>query len=445
MTGFLLIISSCGDSTPVGAGLVDEDEIKVEFSEDFIIGARTVLNSGTVTFSKNETLSSDVHYAGEFEDPVFGKITSSFYCQNRYFSSFFPDFEDGELDSLVMTLRFDPTLTFGDSLASFDIEVYRLIENLDDLDSIASDSQFLIDSEPLAAAYGIVPGSIDTVVYYDPSPLIMDTIRVTNVVRMTLDQNYAQELYNSVAATGSDENLVDLFNGYYIKVTTEDNSLMAFELPQSSTNNNISMYYTSIDGADTTSTRFDYLLGYIRPLIFEHDYIGTPVIDALQRDIEGDDIGYIQGFNGPDIELDLTDLLKLSAEEPLINYVTLEVTVASDAIPNAGQYPIAQALGLYKKNEDGFMQRITDLQIAETALVRESLFGGELEESEDDSSVYTYKMNLTAHVKELLKGEESPILYLSIWEKRNNPTRTIIYGPQHSNYPMKLSVTYTKS
>lgn len=438
-------MSSCGDTTPVGAGLVDEDEIKVEFSEDFVIGAKTVLNSGTVTFSKNETLSADVHYAGEYEEPGFGRITSSFYFQNRYFSSFFPDFADNELDSLVMTLQINPTLTIGDSLASFNVEVYRLIEDLDDLDSIPADSRFMVDPEPLGMAMNIVPGRMDTVSYYDPTPFVMDTVKVTNVVRIALDQDYAEELFNSTDAQGSDENLVANFNGYYIKVTTNDNALMAFDLPQSTTNNNISMSYTIIDGDERTPTRFDYLLGYIRPLLFEHDYVGTPVIDVLQREIEGDDLGYIQGFSGPDIELDLTDILKLSSEEPLINYVSLEVTVATEAISDIDDNPVAQSLGLYTKNENGVMERILDLQIAETALVRESLFGGFLETSEDDSSISVYKMNLTGHVKEILRGLESPILYLSVWEKRNNPTRTVIYGPQHSNYPMKLSVTYTKS
>jgi hypothetical protein len=67
-----------------------------------------------------------------------------------------------------------------------------------------------------------------------------------------------------------------------------------------------------------------------------------------------------------------------------------------------------------------------------------------LQQDTENASLLTYKMNLTSHVKNILKGIESTKVYLSVYNNTANPTRTILYGPQHSSYPVKLRVTYTK-
>lgn len=442
LVGAVIIMSSCGDTTSVGSGLVADDEIQVEHIEDFVIKAKSVISAPDITFTRNEILTPTIHYAGTYNDPIFGSVESSFYVQNRYFNSFSPPYAGEELDSLMLTMRFEPAATFGDSLASFDIEIYRLLQNIDDLDSIRSDANFPISAEPIATVRNVQPGYFDTLTYFDP--VIGDTISSVGSIRVKLSQRFAAELFNSTTAIGSDENLLSQFNGFYIKAYSPDNSLIGFNLPQSSVNNLLSMYYSKLNGIERTPSRFDYFLGYIRPIKFTHDYSATDIPNIVDKEAEGEDLLYLQGFSGLDIELDLADVLKLANSNPLINFATLEVTVATQSIPDLDSNPSAGALGLYKLNEEGQKEKILDLQLGELSLSRESLFGGSLQQDTENASLLTYKMNLTSHVKNILKGIESTKVYLSVYNNTANPTRTILYGPQHSLYPVKLRVTYTK-
>ena len=70
-----MFILSCSDSTPVGSGILEDDEIKVQYSEDFTITAKTVLNKASITFT---ALNNPImrHYAGSVRDDVFGGVRS---------------------------------------------------------------------------------------------------------------------------------------------------------------------------------------------------------------------------------------------------------------------------------------------------------------------------------------------------------------------------------
>ena len=70
-------------------------------------------------------------------------------------------------------------------------------------------------------------------------------------------------------------------------------------------------------------------------------------------------------------------------------------------------------------------------------------FGGNLTYNVDDNT-YTYKMNVTTYIKEMLKDRVDSSIYLSIFNKVEVPQRVVIYGPDHPTHPIKLRITYTK-
>lgn len=437
-SGLVMFILSCSDSTPVGSGILEDDEIKVQYSEDFTITAKTVLNKASITFT---ALNNPImrHYAGSVRDDVFGGVEASFYFQMLYFNSSQPNYADYQLDSLVMMLKVSPELTYGDSLAKFDIEVYRLLEDISSLDSIRSDASFLKEDTPIGIYRGYQPGRRDTLKIFDP--IANREISLFDVVRVPMSRDFALELFDATEATGSNANLVNNFNGFYLKAVTTNNSMMSFDLTQSAANNLMFMYYSKIDNGDTTSTRFDYFLGSTTPLNYMYDYTESEVFGKFERNVEGDDVMYVQGLSGPDVELDLRDLLKLKDQNALINYVQLEFTLAKDKLTDT-RFPPSQSLGLYKKNSNGNIESIKDLEISQFSGSRNILFNGDLE-NDPTTDISVYRMNITAHVKDMLKGIESGIVYLSVLDKADDPSRAILYGPQHSTNPIKIKITYT--
>jgi hypothetical protein len=434
----VMFILSCSDSTPVGSGILEDDEIKVQYSEDFTITAKTVLNQPSITFTGlNNAIVN--HYTGSIRDDVFGGVEASFYFQMLYFNTATPTFTDTRFDSLVIMLELSPGLTYGDSLAKFDIEIYRLLEDISTLDTIRSNVAISREDTPVGVIRGFQPGKRDTIKVFDP--ISRREVSLFDVVRVPMSREFALELFNATDVSGSNANLVNRFNGFYLKAVTTNNSMMAFDLTQAASNNLMFMYYSRIANGDTTSTRFDYFLGSTTPLNYVHDYTESEIFGKFERNVEGDDVMYVQGLSGSDVELDLTDLLKLKDQNALINHVVLELTLANDRLTDS-RFPTSPSLGLYKKSSSGNMRSIKDLEIGRFSGSRSILFNGNLE-TDPTTDISTYKMNITAHVKDMLKGLESSKVYLSVLDKADNPTRAILYGPQHSIYPIKVKITYT--
>jgi hypothetical protein len=58
--------------------------------------------------------------------------------------------------------------------------------------------------------------------------------------------------------------------------------------------------------------------------------------------------------------------------------------------------------------------------------------------------VYRYKMNITAHFKQLQKTKKSLDLLLSPLFKTESANRVVLYGNKHSQYRAKLNVIYSE-
>ena len=426
---------SCGDTTQVGSGLLEDQDLEILFEDDFLIEAKTILTEPTVTFtSLNNPIES--HLVGELNDPQFGRSTASFYFQMRYFNTILPDYSSADLDSAVLMLQIDTTVLYGSRNDNLTFEVFRLKDNIVDIDTITSDDSFLIDASPIGVLQDYGPGSRREFAFFDP--VFRSTIRLDNVIRIPIDNAFAQELLDTpIEEDMAADQLLEDFSGFFIRASSEGSSMMAFDLSGTSENSIFSLYYTP---ADTISTVFNYLLGFDRPVQFSHDITGTDVSEVLNSVAGPDDLLYVQGMNGPDVEIDLSDLFRIN-DNIILNHAELEVTVAIEAIGDTSLYPISPALGLYKFNDAGVYVPVDDLEIASRTGAREILFDGTVL---NESSEFTYTMNFSSHAKDILNGIENTKVYLSVFNKGDNPSRTILYGPQAPLNPLKLRVTYTK-
>ena len=429
-----LIWSSCSESTPVGSGLLEDQDLEVVFEEDFDLIAKTVITEPTITFT---SLNNDIetHLVGQINDPIFGSSEASFYVQFRYFNSVLPDYTDATADSAVLMMEIDTTLFYGKSISELDFEVFRLRDNIIDLDTINSDAVFAVDPQPIGVLNGHRPSTRRNFVFYEPA--LRDTLVVNNVVRIPLDLSFAQEIVDApINDDTAADDLVAQFNGFYVRATTDESVIMGFNLSGTSNNSVFSLYYTP---TDTTPTAFNYLVGFDRPVRFNHDYTGTDISDLINQQATGNDLLYLQGMNGVDIEIDISDIQKVN-DNILLNHAELELTVAVQALGDTSFYPPSPDLGIYKRDANGLLIPVDDLEIADRTGGREILFDGGLEEGIQ----LTYSLNFSAHIKDVLDGDENNTIYLSVFNKGNDPSRSIVYGPQHDTFPMKLKLTYTK-
>ncbi len=429
-----LFIAACSEATEVGSGLLSNEDLEVVFEDDFDISATTVLSEPTLTYTAQNN-SIQRHLAGELDDPVFGQSSSAFYFQMRYFGDLIPNYQGATLDSGILMIQLDTTFFAGDSVSDLNFEVFELIEDISSFDSIDSDAVFEVAEEPIGVLenYSANDGRIFR--FLEPSSL--DTSEFGNVIRIPIDDDFsnrALDIDGSVAPTS--EELVSMLNGFLLRGTTNQSAMVSFDLSILALQSFFSLYYTD---ADSTRRVYNYPLGFDRPIVFEHDYLGTVIPEVLNIPVEGNDPLYIQGLNGVDVRVDITDMLRIN-DNILLNHAELEVTLATENTENP-DFPPSLSLGLYRMDSNGRIVQIEDLALSVIRGSREIVFDGTLNTVGTES---TYSFNFTSHAKGILDGIDDGLIYISVFNKGADPSRTIIYGPDHDTSPMKLNLTFTR-
>ena len=428
------MIGACSDSTPVGSVLLGNEDLEVVFEDDFDLSATTVITEPTLTYTAQNN-SIQRHLAGQFNDPVFGASQSSFYFQMQYFGDLIPNYEGATLDSGVLMLQLDTTFFAGDSVSNLDFEVFRLTEDISSLDSINSDAVFSIQEDALGRLenYSAIDGRIFR--FFDPQ--FLDTLEFANVIRIPIGDDFSSEVLTidgNEAPTSAE--LVPFFNGFLLTAETEQSAMVSFDISILALQSFFSLYYT---GPDSIARVYNYPLGFDRPIVFEHDYAGTVIPDVLNVPVGGNDPLYLQGLNGVDVQVDISDMLRIN-DNIILNHAELEITLATEDTQNP-DFPASPSLGLYRMDSNGRLVEIEDLELADLRGSREVVFDGTLNTTGTES---TYSFNFTTHAKGILDGIDTGIIYISVFDKGADPSRTIVYGPDHDTSPMKLNLTFTR-
>ena len=429
-----LLIGACSDSTPVGSVLLGNEDLEVVFEDDFDLSATTVITEPTLTYTAQNN-SIQRHLAGQFNDPVFGASQSSFYFQMQYFGDLIPNYEGATLDSGVLMLQLDTTFFAGDSVSNLDFEVFRLTEDISSLDSINSDAVFSIQGDALGRLENYSP--VDGRIFRFFDPQFLDTLEFANVIRIPIGDDFSSEVLTidgNEAPTSAE--LVPFFNGFLLTAETEQSAMVSFDISILALQSFFSLYYT---GPDSIARVYNYPLGFDRPIVFEHDYTGTVIPDVLNVPVGGNDPLYLQGLNGVDVQVDISDMLRIN-DNIILNHAELEITLATEDTQNP-DFPASPSLGLYRMDSNGRLVEIEDLELADLRGSREVVFDGTLNTTGTES---TYSFNFTTHAKGILDGIDTGIIYISVFDKGADPSRTIVYGPDHDTSPMKLNLTFTR-
>ncbi len=429
-----LFIGACSVATPVGSGLLSDEDLEVVFEDDFNLSASTVISEPTITYTTQNNFIQR-HLVGEFNDPVFGRTSSAFYFQMGYFQNLIPNFEGARLDSGILMLQLDSTFFAGDLESDLNFELFRLLEDISSLDTITSDAVFEVGEEPLGVLENYSASEGRTFRFFDP--LLNDTLEFSNVIRIPLNNNFNSEVLSIDGDEApASEDLISIFNGFFLRASTDQSAMLSFDVSFNALQSFYSLYYT-----DTLniSRVYNYPLGFDRPIVFDHDYTGTAVTEALDVPVAGNDPLYIQGLNGVDIEVDISDMLSIN-DNILLNHAELEITLATEDTDNPN-FPPSLSLGLYRLDNNGRLIEIEDLVISELLIGREILFDGVLNTTGTES---TYSFNFTAHAKGVLDGINTTTIFISVFNKAEDPSRTIVYGPDHDTSPMKLNLTFTR-
>jgi Domain of unknown function (DUF4270) len=452
----LTIISvflSCAEPTSIGSEL--QESVNALSTDTLTIRMMTVPEDSVKVFDSNQNAAFSTFLCGNYMDELMGKTEASIFSQLRLTSpppdAFYA--ENGSiLDSVVLHLPYNFNSFYGDTKASYTFEVYQMTEDMDKGDTYYSNKTFQYDPTPIGTLTFTPPASTDTIDYVFPetetgSVLINDTSQLVNHLRIPLINSFGN-IFTSLAEDNEilteTSDLLTFLKGIHIRsVQADDPGMLAFRLDElvssSSPGAGMTFYYhyPSITGDSILHRRYSlYTNSTDNQYMAKTTSVTTEYLPEVENTFDmpvlGDDVAYIQALTGPNIKFEIPNVSAF--RNTIINKAELVITVAS-AEDSLRRTP--PQIVVATRSGDGTYQVTDDVLFA---LGRGfGVFGGQEEEI---GNLRQYRFNLSAVFQELVDIENEP-LYLRIFLKQEQVSRMTVFGPEHSQYPAKITLVYT--
>ncbi len=435
----ILYFTSCSDPTLVGAGLLEDDRADVGFSDTLSFSARSATRDSIRTYSPFTSSQLPSYLFGNLNDPLLGRSAASIYAQ-VYPENNSPGFsENTVIDSIVLVLPYDIEHFYAKTAGEvFGIDVYQLAEVPLEDNEYFSNQELAVDPMPIGSAQVTV--SVDSLEFTDYEGTDTVMVKIPHC-RIPVDDSVAGLLVGlDPDVYESDSLFFDAFKGIHLRPGTENEGMLSFDLL--SENAGIYLYYRDSLAGKPKRFLFDFdLQPTVRFVNFKHDYEGAPVAAFLEEPKLGDSLIFIQGMNGLEARLEIPNVTAMQGL--VINKAELEVYAANLEEDESGFVPIQQLI-LNAPDSDGDLFVVDDIAIIQAQRRSlEDFFGG-TPQTDPNGGPTLYRMNITAHIQGVIDGEKENVLYIAPLEKAVTAGRTILYGPGHPQYGIKLKLAFTK-
>ncbi len=435
-----LLIASCLDPTAVGSDLLDQDRADIGFTDTVAVKATTISKDSIRTYSPFTTNQLDYYLFGSYIDPVFGKVSSSIYAQ-IYPETRTPQFADATPDSIVLILPYYQQGTYGNTqLEPFNMEVFRISEKLLKDGEYFSNQEIAID--PISLGNGQSMYRPDSLPFIDYSGLEADTL-LLSFFRVSLPLSLAEELLSLDSLTyRSDSLFFEAFKGLHLRPSNTINGggMLSFDLL--SIRAGLYLFYRD---AEDRPRRFLYSFlpsATVRFATYEHDYNGSKALPFINKPIGADSLLFVQGMSGLETKLEIPSAESLQGL--IVNKAELEIYVATLDGDSPTTYPPISQLVLSFPNSEGQLEVVEDIRIIQARrLSLSNVFGG-TPTGGTNGQPLVYKMNITAHFQRVIDGVVGNTLYITPVRGGETAARTVLYGPGHPQYSMKLKLAFTR-
>jgi hypothetical protein len=425
------VLISCNEEISVGSSIVDDGSITLDYTDTLFLSGKTVKGDPAVVFRNTSTFDRQTYLLGQLDDPSFGSSRADLYMSSNVVDNFFPAFDTLKIDSVVMVLPLDTLGQFGEDNVLHDIRVYQLSNTLevDFQDTLFSDQSFDFNPVAIGEYTGIV-NHLDSVDVYSVTE---DRIIAEEAqLRITLDTALWHEIASDTLVSRNDTLYNDVVKGFLVQASSSESSMIGINLAPNS-NVGIRFYYSA---DDTTHRVYTFDLANIRSNNFIHDYSGTAVESALNS---GDDeLMYLQGMEGLDLELDLSSVRDVS--DRIINRAVLELIL--DESDNTNE--AVEQLEAFYFTTAGTRIRLTDQILQNNSFI--SVFGGRLSDiSIDGLELKAYNIDISNHVNAIIENDiDTATIRLQAINKEQSGLRSAIFGPAHNTYPAKIKLVTSK-
>jgi len=359
-----------------------------------------------------------------------------------------PDFVASTLDSVVLRMELDEEAHYGDFDATHLVEVFQMTNPyLDELEMIGDENittftEFTFDESNLLGQVDFIPKYQDSI-DLDLHTIADTTERVPYQLRVKFDDSFGNMFFDDVMNVASDTAYMAAAKGLVIRSTPSTSSMIGLDFSEIASSS-LDFYYTKNSG-DKFIASFNVAIGNHLNVMHEYEGSGSDVEAALNDTSEDQDLLYIESYSGSNVEFDLSVLS--SYQDSIINFASLEVTLAEVPEYDNELFPEIHNLILSRINDDGDLIIIKDIEDLDQKLISdiEDDFGGDARTNALTGEI-TYTMNITRHVKEAIEGiyGNNTSIILSNAAKSFETNRSIIYGSGNVDKAPKLKLVISE-
>ena len=295
----LLFLVKCNDKPDeltLGEEYI-ESGTNLNLIDTFSVSLSTVIIDTIVTSGTDRML------VGNFNDNIFGKISSKSYFQIGIPDSF--DVEEDEIyDSLVLNIKYD-SYYFGDTTRIQKIFVHQLNENIDfnNGEVLTSHSSFNYNSTP-----------VGTIAFYPEPNKTSDTLKIK--ISDVIGNDLFDKLKSNSVILSNNESFINYFHGFVLK---EDDSYEGSIIGFKGNGDDVELIlYTRKEVISTEKTKYEFRLedGTKQFNNIYHDFSATQLNNLVEQryelpSVESSGLTFLQGGIGLAIRIDFPSLQEI--------------------------------------------------------------------------------------------------------------------------------------
>lgn len=431
----LMGMNSCNDTALIGSELLENEQADVEFLDTISFHFTTQKGDSILMYAPSVTASSTKLF-GEYADPVFGKATAGIYFRILGLTQD-PEFSQSTLDSVVLILPYDTANFYGNTTAEFGMDILPIQQGqkLDANAKYYSSSTLPTDNSPVAEKVFKTNGR-DSLTIKEPDGGKAKDTKIKSHLRVKMNSAFADGLFATEAATlKNDSAFVLKYPGFFIRPTMAGKGMLAFNFTDALAG--LSVYYHK----DTVFRKVEFPFSRISFVNLEHDFKGSTVESFFGNEALGDSLAFAQGMEGVKFKVAFPALPAL--KDILVNKAELEFYIAELPGDDIATYEPATQLAALKMTTDTTTTELSDFVFAQTFRGNiGGVFGG-IPVTDSKTGLKKYKMNLSTHFQDYLRGEEKKDFSITVYQRSIKAGRAVVYGPKHSKYPAKFKLYYT--
>lgn len=429
-SGFWIV--SCDSDIDSGSFVVGSDYLSI--SNKVILIDTLTVDLATIKFDSITTSSQSRILVGNYDDPIFGKVTASSFFQlageSYELYNYSSDIESANyvFDSIKMILIKDKYY-YGDTTKVKTLSIHKLLQNVK---ANVEDSKFYNSS---SLSYD---GTSLGTVTYSPKPNTVDTLKVK------LSTEFGSGLFDKIKSreVSNYDEFVNYFKGLVIRTSsTTSSSVEGYSL--SST---LRMYYSKkVTGESSSSLYLDFNV-YDGSKQFNRitlDRTGTvlsdlPVSTSKQSSALMGNKGYIQSGAGIACRIDFPNIKQLKNFATTGAIVDAELLIKPVANSYSKEYPLKDSLQVYIGDNlnriSGALYNASGSQVY--AILNTS--------SDEFNENISYKIPLGSFLqKEMLKTSDSQsTLILALPNNSKTVNRLVLGDQKNADNKLKLKIYY---